>query len=174
MMGANAQSTHSVKMRQKECKSDAKPRLIRWMLLLQEFDIEIRDKKGVENSVTDHLSRIEREEDLMPIRDQFLDDFHQRHPVYTRKNSRAMSNTTYEMIPTFGDSAVIKSFAGAFLKPRSIQSSSSTTQHLEAATMDQLGLLGKCLIEGSIGPLFSETLISSSPPETNAKKPEWP
>ncbi|RDX80919.1 hypothetical protein CR513_38457, partial [Mucuna pruriens] len=39
-------------------KPDAKPRLIRWMLLLQEFNIEIRDKRGAENLVADQLSRI--------------------------------------------------------------------------------------------------------------------
>jgi hypothetical protein len=42
-------------------KKDAKPRLIRWILLLQEFDVEIHDKKGVKNVVADHLSRIQNE-----------------------------------------------------------------------------------------------------------------
>ncbi|GJU44366.1 reverse transcriptase domain-containing protein [Tanacetum coccineum] len=40
-------------------KKDAKPRLMRWILLLQEFDVIIRDKKGAENLAADHLSRLE-------------------------------------------------------------------------------------------------------------------
>ena len=56
-------------------KKDAKPRLIRWILLLQEFDIDIRDKKGVENSVTDHLSRLRVQDDSsLPIDDYLRDD----------------------------------------------------------------------------------------------------
>ncbi|GJU15444.1 reverse transcriptase domain-containing protein [Tanacetum coccineum] len=40
-------------------KQDAKPRLLRWILLLQEFDVLIRDKKGAENLAAGHLSRLE-------------------------------------------------------------------------------------------------------------------
>ncbi|GJT89902.1 reverse transcriptase domain-containing protein [Tanacetum coccineum] len=40
-------------------KKDAKARLLRWVLLLQEFDFKVIDTKGAENYATDHLSRLE-------------------------------------------------------------------------------------------------------------------
>ncbi|XP_024006535.1 uncharacterized protein LOC112083043 [Eutrema salsugineum] len=54
-------------------KKDAKPRLIRWILLLQEFDIEFRDQKGADNGVADHLSRIQVEEKL-PLNDSLPEE----------------------------------------------------------------------------------------------------
>ncbi|GJR70044.1 reverse transcriptase domain-containing protein [Tanacetum coccineum] len=47
-------------------KQDAKPRLLRWILLLQEFDVIIRDKKGAEISAPVHLSRKISQKDEMP------------------------------------------------------------------------------------------------------------
>ncbi|KAK1666344.1 hypothetical protein QYE76_054503 [Lolium multiflorum] len=53
-------------------KKDAKPRLIRWVLLLQEFDLHIIDRKGADNPVADNLSRLENiTYDPVPVNDSF-------------------------------------------------------------------------------------------------------
>ena len=57
-------------------KSDSKPRLIRWVLLLQEFDVEIKDKVMLANVIVDHLSRLgpaATPSEELPINDSFLD-----------------------------------------------------------------------------------------------------
>jgi hypothetical protein len=56
-------------------KKDSKPHLISWIVLLEEFDVEIRDKKGVENVLADHLSGMNRgQDDKEPIEDKMRDD----------------------------------------------------------------------------------------------------
>lgn len=58
-------------------KKDAKPHLLKWVLLLQEFDIKVRAKKDAYNGVADHLSRM-RIEDKFP-----LDEILPEENVYT-------------------------------------------------------------------------------------------
>ncbi|XP_016487949.2 uncharacterized protein LOC107807985 [Nicotiana tabacum] len=71
-------------------KKDSNPRLIRWVLLLQEFDLEIRDRNGTENQVVDHLSRLEGSENAIEVEEiletfpdeQLLATTHQEAPWY--------------------------------------------------------------------------------------------
>ncbi|XP_074378157.1 uncharacterized protein LOC141719678 [Apium graveolens] len=58
-------------------RKEVKPSLSQWILLLQEFDLEIKDKKGVENVVAEHLSRLHSKSDIaydIPIDDSFPDN----------------------------------------------------------------------------------------------------
>ncbi|GJV35221.1 hypothetical protein Tco_1407698 [Tanacetum coccineum] len=76
-------------------KPDAKPRLLRWVLLLQEFDITIRDKKGSENLAADHLSRLEN-----PHKDVLENkDINEHFPLET------LGAITSESTPWFADYA---------------------------------------------------------------------
>ncbi|GJY67026.1 reverse transcriptase domain-containing protein [Tanacetum coccineum] len=56
-------------------KQDAKLRLIRWVMLVQGFDIEIKDKRGAENLAQDHLSRLENPELSTFTEEEITDEF---------------------------------------------------------------------------------------------------
>nr|GEU86843.1 reverse transcriptase domain-containing protein [Tanacetum cinerariifolium] len=85
-------------------KQDTKPRLLWWVLLLQEFDITIRDKKGLENLAADHLSRLEN-----PHKDVLENkDINENFPLETLRSLSSVST------PWFAD--IANSHVGNFIK----------------------------------------------------------
>nr|GEV49392.1 reverse transcriptase domain-containing protein [Tanacetum cinerariifolium] len=85
-------------------KQDAKPRLLRWVLLLQEFDITIRDKKGSENLAADHLSRLENpQKDVLE-----KNDINENFPLET------LGSISSGSTPWFAD--IANFHAGNFIK----------------------------------------------------------
>nr|KAJ0226242.1 hypothetical protein LSAT_V11C100037740 [Lactuca sativa] len=118
-------------------KKDAKPRLIRWIQLLQEFHLEIRDMSGCENLVVDHLSWITSNETPLSLRDKFLDEhlfsLTQSTPWYAdivnflvtkgipthshvlkKTNSKVMRNTMSGMNLICGNIVPIKSLGNVY------------------------------------------------------------
>nr|GEV65162.1 reverse transcriptase domain-containing protein [Tanacetum cinerariifolium] len=71
-------------------KQDAKPRLLRWILLLQKFDVITRDKKGAKNLAADHLSRLEN-----PHQDE----------LEKKETTKTFPLETLGMIAFYGDSS---------------------------------------------------------------------
>nr|GFA41046.1 reverse transcriptase domain-containing protein [Tanacetum cinerariifolium] len=85
-------------------KQDAKPRLLRWVLLLQEFDIIILDKKGSENLAADHLSRLENpHQDVLENKD-----------INENFQLETLGSLTSHNIPWFTD--IANFHAGNFIK----------------------------------------------------------
>ncbi|XP_073039239.1 uncharacterized protein [Primulina eburnea] len=84
-------------------KKDAKPRLIRWILLVQEFDFEVKDRKECENQVADHLSKLELEKknEEGVIQETFPDEqllrispsMNGQAEIYNRKNKQILEKT---------------------------------------------------------------------------------
>ncbi|GJR73881.1 reverse transcriptase domain-containing protein [Tanacetum coccineum] len=98
-------------------KRDVKPRLIRWILLLQEFDIEIKNKKGAKNVAANHLSRLKKPNLKEPrekeINDEFPDEFLMSISTDEKESSWFADFANYlaeaEALPT-NDARVIVNF----------------------------------------------------------------
>ncbi|KAD4888104.1 hypothetical protein E3N88_20177 [Mikania micrantha] len=86
-------------------KKDAKPRLIRWILLLSEFDIEIKDKKGAENVAADHLSRLEDPEREFIRKGAMRDRFPQETLMCVGIDEICRTERLDEGLPWFSDIA---------------------------------------------------------------------
>ena len=74
-------------------KPNVKPRLIRWILLLQEFEIEIVDTKEANNHVVDHLSRMENMEENVNSKE--IDDAFPNEQLLGINSSSRMTATPW-------------------------------------------------------------------------------
>nr|GEX42468.1 reverse transcriptase domain-containing protein [Tanacetum cinerariifolium] len=100
-------------------KKDAKARLLRWVLLLQEFDFDVLDTKGAENLAAEHLSRLEKPyENVLNLK-----EINETFPLET------LSTVEAKELPT-NDARVVckflKSLFARFGTPRAIISDRGT------------------------------------------------
>nr|GEV64286.1 hypothetical protein [Tanacetum cinerariifolium] len=101
-------------------KQDSKPRLLRWVLLLQEFDITVCDKKGAEKLNVDHLSRLENPHQIphgLPILQTTMrgTSLLKGCRPNKRTNSSKMRSITFGTTLSCSKSVRIKSSGGVFM-----------------------------------------------------------
>jgi len=158
-------------------KKDSKAWLIYWILLLQEFDLEIWDKKGLENVVVDHLSHIPNSPcNKLPINDDFPDEnllvvirepwfsdivnylvtnqtpSHWSKMMYT--GTYLKSGISFERNRIFSSTVPTKSLGDAFSMKKSRVFYLSVMSLHAVYTLVPVRLLKMCYKVGSIGPLF--------------------
>nr|GEW09448.1 reverse transcriptase domain-containing protein [Tanacetum cinerariifolium] len=63
-------------------KKYSKERLLRWVLLLQEFTFKVVDTKGAENLAAEHLSRLENLHQNVLDSKEINESFHSRHSIW--------------------------------------------------------------------------------------------
>ncbi|GJQ91527.1 reverse transcriptase domain-containing protein [Tanacetum coccineum] len=168
-------------------KQDAKPRLLRWVLLLQEFDIIIRDKKGSENLAADHLSRLENpHKDVLENKDinehfpletlgvisngstpWFADfaNYHAGNFIIKGMSTQQKRKFFKDVKHYFWDDPylfrynVIKSFVGVYMDTKLLKSSRLVMKDPPGAIIVPISPLEKYLMPGSFGPLIYECSI---------------
>ncbi|GJY11585.1 reverse transcriptase domain-containing protein [Tanacetum coccineum] len=114
----------------------------RGVLLLQEFDITIRDKKGSENLATDHLSRLDN-----PHKDVLENkDINEHFPLETL--GVISSGSTLWTIPIFFVLVRIKSFEGVCMGKKLLKSSKLVMKDPPGAIIVPISPLEKYLMLG--------------------------
>ncbi|RDX97720.1 hypothetical protein CR513_19472, partial [Mucuna pruriens] len=177
-------------------KPNAKLRLVRWMLLLQEFNVEIKDKKGAENAIADNLNRLEREVDPLPIRDEFLDEqilqLTHATPWYVDIYNFLVTSTypkgTYKVYKDklgnkaknyIWDNLYLWRICNGQIIRRCIpkfEIQSVLYFYYSTVGVDHYGsgrIAKESSIVGYTGQTFSETHMHSSQPANNSRKQEW-
>nr|GEV51604.1 reverse transcriptase domain-containing protein [Tanacetum cinerariifolium] len=109
-------------------KQDTKLRLLRWVLLLQEFDITVCDKKRAENVAADHLSRLENPHQSVLDKKEINETF----PLETLnmvlfRGDLSISCITFGMTPSCSKSVRIKSSGDVFMARKPLTFSRLTT-----------------------------------------------
>ncbi|XP_073129591.1 uncharacterized protein [Henckelia pumila] len=111
-------------------KKYAKPRLIRWILLLKEFDLEIRDKKSVENVAAGHLSRLECINDGATNEREDIDDWFPDEKLFAIESSPWMRACLSKLVIDVSGQVVLKflkkNIFNRFGTPRAIISDGGT------------------------------------------------